>query len=72
MAENWYELEQRIRDRLTEARAAARIRTLTQKLAPATRRPNFVGITISRVANWVRILPLALSRSLAKVRAATK
>ena len=53
MDEAWYIVEQQIRDRLTEARAAARTRTVTQKLAPTTPRQNFVGITISRVANWV-------------------
>jgi len=76
MEENWYELEQRIRDRLTEARAAARVRTLTQRVAPTARRPNSVGITIIRLANWVLAcalqLPLELSRALVKVRAAPK
>ena len=75
MEENWYELEQRIRDRLTEARAAARVRTLTQRVAPTARRPNSVGITIIRLANWALAramqLPLELSRALANVRAAT-
>lgn len=76
MEENWCALEQQIRDRLTEARAAARIRTLTAKLAPTTRRPNAAGTTIIRLANWVlaRAMrsPRELSRTLAKVRAATK
>ncbi|PYN35450.1 MAG: hypothetical protein DMD98_08855 [Candidatus Rokuibacteriota bacterium] len=76
MEENWYAVEQQVRDRLSEARAAARIRALTQKLAPTARRPNSVGITIIRLANWVLAramqLPLELSRALAKVQAATK
>ncbi len=76
MDENWYAIEQDIRDRLTEARAAARFRTVTQKLASTKRRPNVIGITINRLANWVLArtmrLPLELSRALAKVRAATK
>lgn len=76
MEEDWYTVEQQIRDRLTEARAAARIRGLTQGLAPAARRPHSVGITIIRLANWVLAramqLPLELSRALANVRAATK
>jgi|HubBroStandDraft_6_1064221.scaffolds.fasta_scaffold885922_1 hypothetical protein len=76
MEENWYALEQQIRDRLTEARAAARIRTLTAKLAPTARRPNAAGTTIVRLANWVlgrpMRSPLELSRPLAKVRAAMK
>lgn len=76
MEENWYAVEQQVRDRLSEARAAARIRALTQKLAPTARRPNSVGITIIRLANWVLAramqLPLELSRALANVQAATK
>ena len=76
MEENWYALEQQIRDRLTEARAAARIRTLTANLAPTARRPNATGTTIIRLANWVlgRAMrsPRELSRTLAKARAATK
>ena len=76
MEENWYAVEQQIRDRLTDARAAARIRTLTQKLAPTARRQNSVGITIIRLANWVLAramqLPLELSRALANVQAAMK
>ena len=76
MEENWYPVEQQVRDRLSEARAAARIRALTQKLAPTARRPNSVEITIIRLANWVLAramqLPLELSRALANVQAATK
>ncbi len=75
MEEDWYTVEQQIRDRISEARAAARVRTLTQKRAPTARRPNSVGITIIRLANWVLArampLPLELSRALANVRAAT-
>ena len=76
MEENWYAVEQQIRDRLTDAREAARIRALTRKLGPTARRPNSVGITIIRLANWVLAramqLPLELSRALANVQAATK
>jgi len=76
MEDNWYAVEQQVRDRLSEARAAARIRALTQKLAPTARRPNSVGITIIRVTSWVLAramrLPPELSRALAKVQAATK
>jgi len=43
MEENWYAVEQQIRERITEARAAARIRALTQTLAPTARRPNSLG-----------------------------
>jgi hypothetical protein len=62
MDEAWYLVEQQIRDRLTEARAAARIQTLTQNLAPTARRPSSVGVTIARAASW------ALARAM---RAAT-
>ena len=76
MDEDWYTVEQQIRDRLTEGQAAARIRTLTQKFPSTARRSNSVGITIIRLANWVLAramrLPLELSRALAKVQAATK
>ena len=76
MDEAWYLVEQQIRDRLTEARAAARLRTPTQKPAQTGRRPNSVGITIIRLANWVLAramqLSLGLSRVLANVRAVTK
>jgi len=76
MEENWYAVEQQIRDRLNEARAAARTRTLIQKRAPTARRPNSVGITIIRLANRILAcagrLPRELSRVLASARAATK
>ena len=76
MEENWYAVEQQVRDRISEARAAARIRTLTRKVAPTARRPNSVGITISRLASRVSTramqLSLGLSRALANVRAVTK
>ena len=77
MDENWYAVEQEIHDRLTEARAAARIRTLTRGLAPAARRPRFVGTAvIRRLGSWVWArameLPPAHSRGVANVRAATK
>ena len=76
MEENWYAVEQQVRDRLNEARAAARTGALNRGLAPSARRPNSVGITIIRLANWVLAramqLPPELSRALAKVQAATK
>ena len=34
MEENWYAVEEQIRDRLSDARVAARIRTLTREPAP--------------------------------------
>jgi hypothetical protein len=72
MEENWYAVEQQVRDRLNEARAAARTRALGQNLAPTARRPNSVGFTIIRLANWILAramqLPPELSRALAKMR----
>ena len=53
MDENWYAVEQQVRDRLTEARAAARVRTLTRGLAPTARRPHFVGTAFIRLVSWV-------------------
>jgi hypothetical protein len=50
--QNWHAMEQQVRDRVTQARTAARIRALTQTFAP-TRRRDSVGITILRLANWV-------------------
>ena len=54
MDENWYAAEQEVRDRLTEARAAARIRTLTRGLHPTARRPHFVWATVRRLVGWTR------------------
>ena len=51
--QNWHAMEQQVRDRVTQARTAARIRALTQTFAPTTRRRDSVGITILRLANWV-------------------
>ena len=76
MEENWYAVEQQIRDRLTEARARARTWTMTQGPTPAARRPHAVGITIILLGSWVWAravqLPLELSRGFASVRAAMK
>ena len=76
MEENWYAIEQQIRDRLTEARAAARTWSLIHGLAPSARRPYSITVTFIPLASWVLAralgLPLKLSRALASVRAATK
>jgi hypothetical protein len=76
MKENWYAVEQQVRDRLNQARAAARTRTLIHGPALTARCPNSVGITIIRLENWVLAcamqLSLGLSRALANVRAVTK
>ena len=54
MDENWYAAEQEIRDRLTEARAAARIRTLTRGLHPTARRPHWAAIIRLARRIWAR------------------
>ncbi|SRR6266568_1851884 len=53
MDEDWYTVEQQIRDRLTEARAAARIRALTEELAPTrvARPPS--GSFVWRAGSWL-------------------
>jgi len=75
MEEDWYTVEQQVRDRLTGARAAARIWTLTPKPAPTARHLNVVGITIIRLANWVLARavrsPVDPSRALADVPVTT-
>ena len=55
MGENWYAIEQQIRDRLSEARAAARIRALTQKLAPTrvARTPSGSRSFVWRIGSWL-------------------
>ena len=53
MDEAWYIVEPQIRERHAEALAAARIQALTHDPATTARRPNSVGITLSRLAKWV-------------------
>lgn len=72
MEENWYAVEQQVRDRLTEARAAARLRALTEGLAPPARRPHSAGIAFIRLAGWIWArateLPSTLSRAVANAK----
>ena len=74
MDENWYAAEQEIRDRLTEVRAAARIRTLTRGLHPTVRRPHWAAVIHVAKRVWARAMELAPAHShgVANVRAATK
>jgi len=55
MEENWYAIEQQIRDRITEARTAARIQALTQTLASTARRPSSSGprSLVWRAGSWL-------------------
>jgi hypothetical protein len=53
MDENWYSAEQEIRDRISQARAAARVRSLVQELAtPTPRRESFAAV-LRRWATWI-------------------
>jgi hypothetical protein len=61
MDENWYAAEQEIRDRLTEARAAARIRSLVRALPPEARRPHVVRAAVMRLVSWVLTRAIELS-----------
>jgi hypothetical protein len=75
MEEDWYTVEQQIRDRHTELWAAARIQSLTREHAPTERQPNSIGTLIIRLANWVwaraRQWPPEPSRALASRPVAT-
>jgi hypothetical protein len=53
MGENWYAAEQEIRDRISQARAAARVRSLVQELAPTPPRRDSVGAVLKRWAIWI-------------------
>ncbi len=76
MDDNWYALQQHAHDRLTEARAAARSRTLIQTLAPPHRGWYAFGIGLIRLGSWVLARatepPPELSRTLATLRATLK
>ena len=76
MEENWYAVEQQVRDRLNEARAAARTRTLSHRPALTACGPNSVRIIITHLKNEVLAramqLSLGLSRALANGHAVTK
>jgi hypothetical protein len=74
MDENWYAAEQEIRDRITEARAAARIQALTRGLHPMARWAHWVVIIRLAKRVWARAMALAPAHShgVAHGRAATK
>ena len=52
MENNWYIVEHQVRERLTEARKAARIRALTHDRTSTPRRMSSVRTTIMRLAKW--------------------
>lgn len=74
MDENWYAAEQEIRDRITEARAAARIQALTRGLHPTARWPHWAVVIRLAKRVWARAMALAPAHShgVANVRSATK
>jgi hypothetical protein len=76
MEENWYAVQQLAHDRITEARAAARVRALMRKHAPPHRGRYVVGIALIRLGGWLlasrAALPIELSRALATLRARTE
>jgi len=57
MDENWYAAEQEIRDRISQARSAARVRSLIQELAPPPPRRESVAAVLRRWATWVTFRP---------------
>jgi len=75
MEDNWYLLEQEMRARITEARAASRTRTMLREVAPPHRGRYAVGIALIRLGGWLLASgvksPIELSRALATLRAVT-
>jgi hypothetical protein len=53
MDENWYSAEQEIRDRISEARAAARVRTLVRESATSPPRRDSIVAVLRRWATWI-------------------
>jgi hypothetical protein len=53
MDENWYSAEQEIRDRISQAREAARVRSLIQELAPLPPRRESVAAVLRRWATRI-------------------
>ena len=56
MDENWYSAEQEIRDRISQARAAARARSLVRELATPSPRRDSVAAALRRWATWIAAL----------------
>jgi len=75
MEENWYAVQQHAHDRITEARAVARVHTLMRELAPPGGGRYAVGIALIRLGGWLlasrAALPIEFSRALASLRAGT-
>ena len=57
MDENWYSAEQEIRDRISQARAAARVGSLVQELATPPPRRDSLAAVLRRWAVWIMEAP---------------
>ena len=54
MDENWYSAEQEIRDRISQARAAARVRRIMlEELAPPPPRRESIAAVLRRWVTWI-------------------
>lgn len=76
MDENWYALQLHVEDRITEARAAARTRSLIAALAQPHRGWYVLGTGLIRLGSWALARatepPQELVRTLATLRTALK
>jgi hypothetical protein len=53
MDENWYSAEQEIRDRISQARAAARVQSMLEELATPAPRRESIAAALRRWATWI-------------------
>jgi hypothetical protein len=53
MEESWYSVQQQVRDRITEARAAARGQALQRETALLHRGRYAVGLALIRLGAWI-------------------
>jgi hypothetical protein len=76
MDENWYALHLHIQDRITEARAAARTRSLIGTVSSSHRGWYVLGVGLIRLGSWVLARATEprqhVARPLATLRAALK
>ena len=76
MDENWYALQLHIQDRITEARTAARTRSLIGTASSPRRGWYALGVALIRLGSWVLARgtepPQKVARPLATLRAALK
>ena len=67
MSENWYALEQHVRERIADAQAVARSQSVARDFAARRRRPKSIGL-IQRAG---RVLASAVARILDRSRILT-